>query len=491
MIKLASKKCHFIYPHQIFEEIFNFSKDVMLIIIEDPLFFGDKEYSSNFHKQKIVLHRASLRSFKDVLIAKGFTVKYFDYALYPDPKYVAGFLNKINVLECTVFDPVDHILEKRLKKYLTAPVSLQILESPNFLTPAPILNAYFAGKKKFLMSSFYSFQRKRLDVLMDGDRPRGGKWSFDKENRKKLPKELIVPVSITLKRNDYVSEAICYVNKYFKDNPGEVNTFNYPIDHAEAKKVLADFVKNRLYFFGKYEDAISKNESTLFHSKLSAPLNIGLLSPSQIVNLVLSVEDTVPLSSLEGFLRQIIGWREFMRAVYVIMGPQMRKLNHLNHTNKLPDSWYKGTTGIEPVDQTIKKVLLFAYCHHIERLMIIGNFMLLLKIDPNQVYQWFMDLFIDSYDWVMVPNVYAMSQFSDGGTITTKPYFSSSNYILKMSDYGSGDWCKIWDDLFYNFLNDHRSVIAKNPRLSILLKNLDKIPKERLSIIKKTINKYL
>jgi deoxyribodipyrimidine photolyase-related protein len=490
-MKLTTKKCHLIYPHQIFEEIFDFPKDILLLIIEDPLFFRDKTYPRNFHKQKIVLHRASLKAFNDALVDRGFTVEYFDYALYPDPKHVADFLKKKSFTECTVFDPVDHILEERLKKYCTSPLSLKVLESPNFLTTTDVLKTYFLGKKKFLMSGFYTFQRKRLDVLMDGDKPKDGKWSFDTENRKKLPKGFDVPAPISLERSDYVSEAIRYTNRYFKDNPGDINTFNYPIDHQEAQTIFADFLKKRLHYFGAYEDAISKNESTLFHSKLSAPLNIGLLSPRQIVSSVLSLEERMPLSSVEGFLRQIIGWREFMRAIYMIRGSEIRKRNYLNHKNKLPDSWYNGTTGIEPIDETIKKVLLSAYCHHIERLMVIGNFMLLLKIDPDQVYGWFMDLFIDAYDWVMVPNVYAMSQFSDGGTITTKPYFSSSNYILKMSDYDRGDWCKIWDDLFYNFLNDHRAVIAKNPRLSILLKNLDKIPPDRLASIKKTINKYL
>lgn len=490
-MKPKPKKCHLIYPHQIFEEIFDFPKNILLLIIEDPLFFRDKKYPRNFHKQKIVLHRASLRSFKDKLVAKGFSVKYFDYALYPDPSHIANFLKNNNIFECTVFDLVDYVLEKRLKKYCSPPISLTILESPNFLTPRPIIETYFSGKKKLLMNSFYIFQRRRLGILMEGDKPKGGKWSFDTENRKKLPKNLSVPTPISFKINAYVLEAIQYVNKYFKDNPGQVDTFDYPIDHAGAKKVLSDFIKHRLHYFGAYEDAISKNEPIVYHSKLSAPLNIGLISPNQIIKSVLSVDNKIPLASIEGFLRQIIGWREFVRAVYAVRGSEIRKINYLNHTNKLPDSWYKGTTGIEPVDETIKKILRLAYCHHIERLMIIGNFMLLLKIQPYQVYQWFMDLFIDAYDWVMVPNIYSMSQFSDGGIITTKPYFSSSNYLLKMSDYGKGVWCESWDDLFYNFLTDHRELIAKNPRLGILLKNLDKIPKDRLDRIKKTIHKYL
>ena len=490
-MKNTFKKAHLIYPHQLFEEVFDFSKDTMLLLIEDPLFFKDRQYVHSFHKQKLILHRASLRSFNDVLASKGFTVKYFEYGVYPDPDHIADFLKKNHILDCTIYDPTDLVLEKRLKKSLAGNISLHILESPNFLSPRSVLEKYFAGRKKFLMNNFYIFQRKRLGILMQQNGPVGGKWSFDAENRKRLPKGVEIPSAITLKKSIYVSEAIEYVNNWFNDNPGECDTFDYPIDHAGAKKVLSDFIKHRLYDFGAYEDAISKSESTLFHSKLSAPLNIGLISPHEIIKSVLLVANQVPLASVEGFVRQIIGWREFMRAVYIIRGSEIRKSNYLNHTNKLSGAWYKGTTGILPVDETIKKVLRFAYSHHIERLMILGNIMLLLKIAPDQVYSWFMNLYIDAYDWVMVPNVYAMSQFADGGTITTKPYFSGSNYILKMSDYSKGDWCQVWDDLFYNFLDDNRQLIAKNPRLAILLRNLEKIPRDRLAKIKKTLDKYI
>lgn len=250
-------------------------------------------------------------------------------------------------------------------------------------------------------------------------------------------------------------------------------------------------MKKRLAGFGAYEDAISEEQVVLFHSKLSAPLNIGLLSPSEIIARALLMEAKVPRASLEGFIRQIIGWREFMRAVYVLRGSEIRRRNVLNHKNNLPDAWYGATTGIAPIDATIRKVLKHAYCHHIERLMILGNFMLLLKITPDHVYGWFMDLFIDAYDWVMVPNVYAMSQFADGGTITTKPYFSSSNYVRKMSDYKKGPWCEIWDSLFYNFLSAHRSMISRNPRLNVLLKHLDRLSKEKRASMMANAKKYI
>lgn len=342
------------------------------------------------------------------------------------------------------------------------------------------------------MNSFYIFQRKRLGLLLESDsQPLGGKWSFDSENRKKLPKNIEIPKPFVFRQDSYVKEAIEHVNKYFKNNPGSAEDFNYPISHLQAQHLLENFLNTKFELFGRYEDAISKHETVLFHSMLSAPLNIGLLSPEEVVRQALGFKDKVPLASLEGFIRQIIGWREFMRAVYEIKGSEIRNSNSLSHNAKLPLSWYTGKTGIEPIDDTIQKILKSAYCHHIERLMLLGNFMLLSQIHPHDVYGWFMDMFIDAYDWVMVPNVYSMSQFSDGGTITTKPYFSSSNYVLKMSDYKKAEWCGIWDALFYNFLDVHRKVIDKNIRLKVLLKHLDKMSPEKRHDMQKLAKRYL
>lgn len=246
-------------------------------------------------------------------------------------------------------------------------------------------------------------------------------------------------------------------------------------------------MKRKFEQFGAYEDAISHdNDTSLFHSKLSAALNIGLISPQKIVQTVLKFaqNNRTPIASVEGFIRQIIGWREFLRAVYILKGVSIRNNNHLKHTKDLNADWYNGSTGITPVDIVIKKLINSAYCHHIERLMIVGNLMLLTEIHPQAAYRWFMDMFIDAYDWVMVPNVYAMSQYADGGTITTKPYFSAANYILKMSNYKKNEhWVEIWNALFYNFLAKNKDLISKNPRLNMLIKNLNKLsPAERKNI---------
>ena len=242
------------------------------------------------------------------------------------------------------------------------------------------------------------------------------------------------------------------------------------------------FVTERFAHFGPYEDAIVAGENTLWHSVLTPMLNIGLLTPRQVLDVALDAADggDVPLPSLEGFVRQIIGWREFIRASYEDLGVAMRTHNHWQHTRPMPRQFYDGTTGIAPVDDAIQRVLETGYCHHIERLMVVGGFMFLCEFDPDEIYRWFMALFVDAYDWVMVPNVYGMSQFADGGLFTTKPYLSGSNYVRKMSDYPKGDWCDIWDGLFWSFIHQHKSFFRSQYRLAMMARNLDRMSEDKL-----------
>ena len=311
--------------------------------------------------------------------------------------------------------------------------------------------------------------------------PRGGKWSFDEDNRNKYPKKENPPAIHFPAKNRFVTEAIAYVEKYFPDNYGLTTGFMYPINYQDAEKWLDDFIKNRLHQFGKYEDAIVDTENILHHAVISPLLNIGLLLPEDVIKKVMKAAHHIPLNSLEGFIRQIIGWREFIRIVYQKEGNRQRTTNYWNFKRKIPASFWKGETGITPIDNTIRKVLRTGYCHHIERLMLLGNFMLLCEFDPDEVYKWFMELFADSYDWVMVPNVYGMSQFADGGLMTTKPYISGSNYVLKMSNYSKGLWAKTWDGLFWRFMHKHRAFFMQNPRLGMLIRTLDKMQPETLA----------
>ena len=264
----------------------------------------------------------------------------------------------------------------------------------------------------------------------------------------KFPKNKTAPKISYPNSVEVYEEAKDYINKEFKDNLGKLNdNIIYPYDFITAKKWFKKFLDQRFYDFGPYEDAIVKDERILNHSLLSPLINSGLLTSRYIVSKSVKYykENNIPLNSCEGFLRQIIGWREFIKGVYESKGSFERTKNFWNFSRKIPKSFYDGTTGIEPVDDAINKVNNSAYVHHIERLMILGNFMLLCEFDPDEVYRWFMELFIDAYDWVMVPNVYGMSQFADGGLMSTKPYISGSSYVLKMSDYKRGEWCGIWD----------------------------------------------
>ena len=236
----------------------------------------------------------------------------------------------------------------------------------------------------------------------------------------------------------------------------------------------------RFHEFGIYEDSIVKEENFLNHSLLSPLINVGLLNPMEVIQKAIDFSENngIPINSTEGFVRQILGWREFIRGVYHVKGSEERTRNFWNFSRKIPSSFYEGTTGIPPVDDVIKKVLNTGYAHHIERLMILGNFMVLCEFDPDEVYQWFMELFIDAYDWVMVPNVYGMSLFADGGLMSTKPYISSSNYIMKMSNYSRGEWQASWDGLFWAFMDKHREFFLKNPRLGMLIRTFGKMTPE-------------
>lgn len=226
---------------------------------------------------------------------------------------------------------------------------------------------------------------------------------------------------------------------------------------------------------------------------LTPALNIGLLTPQQIIDKTFDFHKQLnyPLNSLEGFIRQIIGWREFMRGIYLREGVKQRTTNTWGLTRKIPNSFYNGTTGIEPIDQTIKKILETGYAHHIERLMVLGNFMHLCEFDPDEVYRWFMELFIDAYDWVMVPNIYGMSQYADGGLMTTKPYVSGSNYILKMSDYTKGPWCEVWDGLYWRYIDQHKELFAKNPRMSMIVNLVKKMEVQKLKTHRNNAENFL
>ena len=461
-----------IYPHQLFDPPHCARGADRVFLIEDPLFF--RQYK--FHVKKLILHRASMKSFADRLTRSGMEVEYIEVDQLASTQEIARHLVNRQVTQVTFYELGDDWLERRLLESLGQHrISFQVVPSPGFLTSLEDWKGWSKDRSKLHFTEFYIHQRIRLGILIDADsNPQGGKWSFDPENRKKLPAGLEIPPVPLFDSSQYVKEAEKYVRAKFPAAIGEMTHFEYAISHAQAEKLLDDFLVKRLGNFGDYEDAIDKEETILFHSVLTPSLNIGLLTPDQVIQAALKIKD-VPLNSLEGFVRQVMGWREFVRGVYVERGRSQRTSNFWSHTRPLPDAFYKGSTGVLPVDTVIHRVRRSGYCHHIERLMVLGNFMLLCEVDPNEVYRWFMEFFIDAYDWVMVPNVYGMSMYADGGKMTTKPYISGSNYIRKMSNFPKGDWCEIWDGLYWRFIAKHRDFFSSNPRMSVMTAQLNRM----------------
>ena len=466
-----------VFPHQLFEKNLSLAKDREIYLVEEKLFFTQFK----FHKQKLLFHRASMKFYEKYLTDNNFNVRYIDSLNdLSDSRKLIRYLKKQGISEIHYVDVVDNWLEKRLKKSAeTNNVILKVYDSPGFINTKQGNEKFFSGKKKYSQTAFYIEQRKKLNILLSTDvKPEGGKWTYDSENRKKYPVKKVSPKLLFPEQNEFVKEAVKYINKNFSANYGIINKkFIYPTTFDESKYWLDDFLVNRFAEFGPYEDSIVAEESVLHHSLLSPLLNSGLLTPEYVINCALNFtgENSVPINSLEGFIRQIIGWREFVRAIYETEGTKQRTKNYFRFDKKIPYSFWKGGTGIEPIDLTIRKILDTGYCHHIERLMVLGNFMLLCEFDPDDVYKWFMELFIDAYDWAMVPNVYGMSQFADGGLMATKPYISSSNYLMKMGNYKKGDWQNVWDGLFWKFMDKHRKIFLSNPRLGFLIKTFDKM----------------
>lgn len=471
-----------VFPHHLFAEHPGLDEDPDgVVLFEDPLFFGDPVYPAQFHKQKLWLHRASMKAFRRRLEAEDFQVSLVSYE--PDAGLIDRTLADLaasGVRRVTAVEPSDFMALRRLRRAATsADLRLRLYPSPGFINSQADNQRWKEGRSRWFMAEYYKYQRRRLNLLMDGENPVGGQWSFDEANRKKVPKPQLsrLPPPPTKDQSNVDDWARDSVLADFPNAPGFLDTLYLPTTHEEAALWLDNFLVRRLEHFGDYEDAIVEGESWLWHSVLTPALNCGLLTPQQIISSVIDYAEAkdVPLNSLEGFVRQVVGWREFVRGTYDDLGVEMRTSNHWKHHRPMPASFYDATTGIGPIDDVIGRVLKTGYCHHIERLMVLGGFMFLCEIKPTDVYTWFMEMFVDSYDWVMVPNVYGMSQHADGGLITTKPYFSGSNYIRKMSHWKPGEWSEVWDGLYWRFIWKHRETLASNPRWAMMCRSVEKM----------------
>ena len=452
------------------------------------------EYA-NHHKKKLVLIFSAMRHFANELKKNGFDITYveFDKSEENFTKELERQCKKFNPKSIKITHPSEYRVLDEVKKWeKVLGITVTVLEDSRFFCKMDEFSDWANSRKELKMELFYQKMRKKYNILMDNEgKPVGGKWNYDIKNRNRLPKNHSkIPNPLVCKPDKITKRVISQLQEKHTKHFGDLEPFWFATTREDAVKSLEDFIQNRLEFFGPYEDAMKENEKFLYHSVLSVYLNIGLLNPRDVIQKVLENKD-LPIESIEGFVRQIIGWREFVRGIYQNYDDKLENTNFFNHQRKLTDDWYNGTTGIDPIDDAIKDVNTYGYAHHIIRLMHLSNIMTLSQLHPKEIYKWFMEMFVDSSDWVMSPNVFGMGTYSDGGIFSTKPYICGSNYIIKMSNYKKGNWSDIVDGLYWSFIHNNKEVLSKNPRMGMVMMSYRKLKEERKDYLLKIANEFI
>ncbi len=469
---------------------------------KDHLFFMAEDYGlctyEKHHKLKILLFLSSMRSYADNLKKNNFKIT---YSKIDNSDFKVDYITKIQkvikknrIKEISFFEIEDKPFEKKILNFVKKnKIKLNIVKTPMFLNSRDDFKNYLSKSKKPFMAVFYKETRKKMNILMNGEDPVGGKWSFDEDNRKKLPKDTKIPSFPKINETSHTKKLRGIVEKIFSKHPGSTKNFWFATEIKDVIKLFDFFIKEKSDLFGDYEDAVDQGNNILFHSALSPYLNLGIITPEIILDRILTShkKKKIRINSLEGYIRQVIGWREFMRGIYQNFDTKLETGNFFKHTRKMKASWYEANTGLPPLDHAIKNAINHGWSHHIERLMILSNIMNLCEIKPVYVYKWFMEMFVDSSDWVMSPNVYGMGLFSDGGIFATKPYICGSSYFLKMMDFKKGDWCNIMDGLYWRFINKNRTFFMRNPRLSMMVRIFDKMNSSRKKIILNEADKFI
>ena len=462
------------------------------------------------HIQKVAAFFAAMRAFSERLMELGHTVI---YRRLDDPQNLQTIpANLQRLLKTQKFSRIEYLLpdEYRLDRQLQnlsekLRVDVEAVDTEHFLTERRELQDFFAGKKRYLMESFYRSMRKRYDILMERDKPVGGQWNYDQKNRQAYDGKVVIPKPLLFK-ND--SSAICQtIQKMQVQTLGEIEPAKliWPINRDQSLKLLNTFVKKSLAAFGTYQDAMTAESWSLFHSRLSFALNTKMLRPLEVIQAVLRAweknKSPMEVQQVEGFVRQILGWREYMRGIYWAMMPDLESMNYFNHDTALPDYYWTADTQMNCMRRAIGQSLQQAYAHHIQRLMVTGNFALLAGIDPAQVDDWYLGIYIDAIQWVELPNTRAMSQFADGGRVATKPYVSSAKYIRSMSDYCEccdydwkkrhGDMACPFNSLYWHFFERHRRLLGKNARVAMMYRVWDRMDKDEIKRILNQADTYL
>lgn len=459
------------------------------------------------HIQKVVAFFISMRNFYKAILSHGHQAVYFQITDTKNPQnleqIIAFCIQKYRIEKFEYQLPDEYRLDQELKTICcNLKIKSEAFDSEHFYTSRYELSDFFEGKKLLLMENFYRYMRKKNHVLMNGTTPIGNQWNFDADNRKKYKGEVPVPPEKNFHTN--VSEVVAQIKEAGIVTFGnlDANNFSWPTSRRQSLEVLDYFCTNLLKHFGDYEDAMHTDEKFLFHSRLSFAMNSKMLSPKEVIETVISFyhgnEADISISQVEGFVRQILGWREYIRGIYWKEMPKYAKMNVLKNTNKLPDFFWTGKTKMNCMSHAINQSLNEAYAHHIQRLMVIGNFTLLTQIHPDEVDAWYLGVYIDAIEWVEMPNTRGMSQYADGGIIATKPYVSSGSYINKMSNYCTkchynvkekfGDKACPFNTLYWNFLDEKKEYFKENQRMGMMLNLLNKINPEELYKIKVKAN---
>ncbi|MGB6296158.1 MAG: cryptochrome/photolyase family protein [Rivularia sp. (in: cyanobacteria)] len=477
-----------LYLTQTALQTYNNPSQVEIILIESYSHIKKIRY----HKQKLVLIWSAMRHFAEELRQQGYSVTYEIAEDFQTP--LESWINENQIDELQIMSPNDKPFLQTIEN-LKLPLNINLLPNNQFLWSAEDFSKWAKNRKRLLMEDFYREGRKRFDILMEGDRPVGGKWNLDKENRKPPGCKLNTPEPLWFEPSEITKEVIQQVNSLLFPTYGEVKEFRWGVTRKQALEVLKYFIEIRLPDFGPYQDAMVTGEETMWHAMLSPYINLGLLQPLEIIQAAEAAynENQLALNSVEGFIRQVLGWREYMHGIYHHVDEDYPQQNWFEHNKPLPEFFWNGETKMNCLHQILAQVMDTGYAHHIQRLMVLNNFGLIAGISPQELENWFHAAFIDAYDWVMQTNVIGMGQYADGGLLASKPYAASANYINKMSDYckscfykhskRTGEKACPFNYLYWDFLNRHRDKLKNEGRMNFILKNLDKMSPEELEII--------
>lgn len=452
------------------------------------------------HKARIALFLSAMRHFRDRLRARGVEVQYRELTPSTLGAELALAVDRLRPKRVIVVEPGEWRVRSEL---LAAVPSLEIRPDRHFLCSREEFDSFAQGRRELRMEHFYRQMRRRHRVLMENGRPAGGAWNFDSANRSSFPKAGpgAVPPHRSFPPDAMTREVLDLVEKTFPGHPGSLKRFDWPVTPPQALEALQDFIENRLVLFGRFQDAMWTGQPFLYHSRLSAALNLKLLDPREVVEAAVSGlgKDAVSMPSREGFVRQVLGWREFVRGVYWRFMPSYAESNALGADLPLPAFYWTGETEMKCLREVIRQTLEYGYAHHIQRLMVTGLYALLAGVKPVEVHKWYLAIYADAVEWVELPNVIGMSQYADGGIVASKPYAASGKYIQKMSNYCGA--CRFVPDravgseacplttLYWDFLDRHETLLRRNPRMALQLRNLDRLGKDERRAIRRHAQK--